>query len=231
MSLTRRRVLTGLAAACGVASWPSRGEAWDQWPEPNPPPIQGAATLNRTLMAVVRGYGFGTAHPYLWVPGTHEDGTTRDLSYRGVLVAKARDDGAVHCTGLTFEVWLQALEQVGAPEGLSAAGVLALKETWYVRDGERAGVAAGLARLGLGRRIDRIDELQPGDLVQFWRNSGKGHCAVVVDHRRRSDGSVRGLAVWSAQAASQGIGIRFATVGGGEHHVAELYGVRPTVPT
>jgi hypothetical protein len=192
--------------------------------------MPGLRPLNTHVLDILRAYAFGDANPYTWVPGTHTDGTTRDLQYQGITVARRADDDGIHCSGITFEVWLQALERVGAPGWLSAADVLEMKEAWYVRDGSRLGPVGALAGRGLGVRIDRLADLQPGDFVQFWRNSGKGHSAVFIDHRRRRDGSVRGLAFWSAQSASHGIGIRYASVGAGEDQLDVIYGVRPVCP-
>lgn len=229
-SLSRRATLLGLAGlgVVGVGARPAA--AWDQWPSPSLPPMPGQRPLNSAVLEVVRGYAFGDAHPYTWVPGTHTDGTTRDLHYQGITVARAAADGGIHCSGITFEVWLRALERVGPPAWLSPADVLGMKDTWYVRDGGRLGPVAALTRRRLGLSIERLDDLRPGDLVQFWRHSGKGHSAVFLDHRRRRDGSVRGLAFWSAQSASAGIGIRYASLGVGEHHLAAVHGVRPVSP-
>ncbi len=230
---SRRRLLAGLGGAALVAALPrpARADAWARWPLPavvDPPRHQA---LNALVVDTLRSYGFGTLD-YRWAPGMHVDGTTRDLHYRGVQLAEAAPDGAVHCAGITFEVWLRALTAAGPPPGLGPAQLLALKEHWYVRTGDERGLAHGLVALGLGLPVPRLEDLAPGDLVQFWRNSGRGHCAVVVDHTRRRDGSPRGLACWSAQAASAGIGIRYVSPGPTEHQLApgRLYGVRPVVP-
>ena len=74
-------------------------------------------------------------------------------------------------------------------------------------------------------------DLLPGDLVQFWRNSGNGHSAVFVAHTRYRSGALRGLVFWSAQGASEGLGYRMVSFGQGVHQLpAEggLYGVRAT---
>ena len=222
---SRRAVLAGLAGL-----WPAAALGWDQWPSPDLPPMPGLRPLNAHLLDIVRTYPFGDAHPYTWVPGTHTDGTTRDLHFQGITVAHRSLDDGIHCSGITFEVWIQALERVGAPAWLSPADVLRMKETWYVRDGGRLGPVAALSSRRLGLPLDRIEDFQPGDLVQFWRNSGKGHSAVFLNHRRRRDGTVRGLAFWSAQSSSSGIGIRYASFGPGEHNLASIHGVRPISP-
>jgi len=222
--------LAGLGSLGLTASVPRRVWAWGQWPAPVLPPMPGLRPLNTTVLALLREYTFGDANPYVWVQGFHTDGTTRDLQYRGVPMAHRANTRGIHCSGITFEVWLRAIEQVGAPPWLTPTDVLDLKETWYVRDGSRLGPVEALASRKLGIRIDRIDDLQPGDFVQFWRNSGKGHSAVFIAPRRRRDGSVRGLAFWSAQSSSSGIGIRYASRGVGPDHLASIHGVRPVSP-
>jgi len=223
--LHRRSLLTGL---CAFATAPAL--AWDQWPSPTLAPMPGLRPLNNLVLDIVRSYAFGDAHPYTWTPVDHTDGTTRDLDYRGVALARVHPDGGVHCSGITFEVWMQALERAGVPAWLTPSELLALKHTWYVRDGNPHGPVSALASRGLGVVLQRLDELQPGDFVQFWRNSRKGHSAVFLDHRRTRDGQVRGLAFWSAQSSSEGIGIRYASFGSGAHHLSAIHGVRPVCP-
>lgn len=196
------------------------------------PPLAASEPLGQRIMHLVESYPTGAAHPYRWVPGTHTDGTSRDLFFRGVPLAVNDGDPAVHCAGLTFEVWWQALEAAGPPGWLSPEQVLALKERWYVRDGGEQGMVAALVDLGLGLRVSDWRELQPGDLIQFWRNSGKGHSAVFVDHRRDSTGAPRSMVYWSAQASSEGIGRRYVSIGEAEHQInpSRMYAVRPIRP-
>lgn len=223
--LSRRSMVVGL-----VGMLPGAALAWSGWPAPELSPMPGLRPLNHHVLDVVRTYPFGSTHPYVWVPGTHTDGTTRDLFFRGAQVAEGSSDVGIHCSGITFEVWLRALERAGAPAWLSPATVLSIKETWYVRDGGRLGPVEALSSRRLGLRRDRLEDLQPGDLVQLWRNSGRGHTAVFLKHRKRRDGSIRGLAFWSAQSSSAGIGIRYASMGTGADHLATIHGVRPVSP-
>ena len=223
--LHRRALLSGLLATTAAPAL-----AWDEWPRPELRPMPGLLPLNAVVLSLVRTYPFGDAHPYTWTPDDHTDGTTQDLEFRGVSVARSAPEGGIHCSGITFEVWLRALTQRGAPTWLTPAELLALKHTWYVRDGNPHGPVAALASRSLGVVLPRLDDLQPGDIVQFWRNSGKGHSAIFLDHRRWRDGRLRGLAFWSAQSSSEGIGIRYASFGSGEHHLAAIHGVRPVRP-
>lgn len=196
--------------------------------------VQAEERLNERIVHLIQTYPAGAAHPYSWTRGEDTDGTSLDLIWRGVPLALAAGDGSVHCSGITFEVWIRALQEAmgDRTDGPTAEELLAIKETWYNRDGSEAGPADALPAHGLGIRIDSFDDLQPGDLVQFWRNSGKGHTAVFMRRRIVGDGTIQSMAYWSAQATSEGLGIRFKSVGVGEEQIApgRLYGVRPVVP-
>ena len=191
-----------------------------------------AEPLGDRIVHLVDAYPVGAALPYTWRPGVDTDGTSRDLAFHGVQLARGDDDPGVHCSGLTFEVWWTALEQAGPPDWLTPQALLALKERWYVRDGDERGLVGALVELGLGLPVTDWRALQPGDLVQFWRNSGRGHSAVFVGYRNRADGSPRSFIAWSAQSSSEGIGRRYVSVGPGVDQVnpARFYAVRPIRP-
>ena len=197
------------------------------------PPLK-LAPLNAEIVAQARRYPMGSAHGYYWPKGEHTDGTSRDLFYGGVQVAQGDPAKRVHCAGITFEVWLQALTRVSGSTvpGLEPAELLALKEAWYVRDGRDSGMAEALVELGLGEPVTDWRALKPGDLIQFWRNTGKGHSAIFMEYRRNSDGSLRSLVYWSAQSSSEGIGQRIVSIGPGENQISpeRFYAVRPLAP-
>ena len=198
------------------------------------PSAAASTPINAHVVAVLQDYPLDGRTPYAWQAGEHLDGVTRALTWQGTPVAAPSPAGAVHCSGITFEVYLQALERAqGGQSGLSPAALLALKESWYVRDGGRAGPAGALVAAGLGEAVERVEDLLPGDIVQFWRNSGRGHSAIVTGHTYRRSGSVRGIEFWSAQSSSGGLGRRFVSVGPAEHQIApgQLFAVRPTLPS
>lgn len=194
----------------------------------------GIRPLNPLVLAELGAMPRDGSLPYVWTPGEHTDGVSAPVSWRGERLATPDAGGGVHCSGVTFEVWVRALAAaVGEGAGPTAAELRALKQTWYNRGGGDGGPVDALVRTGLGTRIHRLEDLRPGDLVQFWRNNGNGHSAIFVDHTRTRTGALRGMVFWSAQSSSQGLGRRYVSVGRGTHQITpgRLHGVRPVVPT
>ncbi len=202
---------------------------------PGRPPIPGAP-LNKEILSVLESYPTDGTYTYFWKRGKHTDGTSQTLRWGDTVLAEGNAEGQVHCSGITWEVWLRALQRAGGGEALAGKitgeELLALRATWYVEDGSIGGPVDALSRSGLARRITDYKDLKPGDLVQFWRNSGKGHSAIFIDHIRNADGSPRGIIYWSAQQSSGGLGKRRVSVGDGEFQIApgKLYGARAILP-
>lgn len=190
-----------------------------------------AEALNATVLATLGTYPLGEANPYDWHRGVNTDGVSRDLFWRGVPLAAAGGDGGVHCSGITWEVYLRSLTAaVGDGAGPSGEDLLAAKDTWYVRTEDEAGPVGALVGHGLGVIPADVAALQPGDFIQFWRNNGKGHSAIFLSHRFNADGTIRGLVYWSAQGSSGGIGRRIISFGEDVNQVNRIYAVRAVKP-
>ena len=188
--------------------------------------------LNDQIVALVGSYPLDGRHPYGWVPDQHTDGVSQPLVWEGVTLGEPDEERSVHCSGITFEVYVQALSQSAPVQPPTGEMLLDLKEDWYIRQGTRSGPVDALASRGLGVPIATLDDLQPGDFVQFWRNNGNGHSAIFIEHTRYRSGAVRGLVFWSAQGSSEGLGYRRVSIGSGESQVSpgNLYGVRAIAP-
>ena len=219
-------LLIGLPAASdGLAAPPGSGTERPASERPIP--------LNPRILDELRRMPHDGSLAYVWTPGEHTDGVSRRVTWRGETLAEPDASGGVHCSGVTFEVWVRALATaLGDRHGLSAAEILRIKQAWYNQGQRDGGPVDALVQTGLGERVDRLEDLQPGDLVQFWRNNGNGHSAIFVDHTRTRTGDIRGMVFWSAQSSSHGIGRRFVSVGRASHQITpgRLYGVRPMVP-
>ena len=201
-------------------------------PDPSRAQAVPVAALNDTILGLIDGYMSHPSPPYVWSPRQHTEGVTQPLIWQGVTLAQP-DPGAlsgVHCSGITFEVYIQALRQEAGEAVLPAEQLQTLKEEWYIREetDSRAGLVEALTSRGLGEPVN-FAALQPGDFIQFWRNSGKGHSAIFIRHTRYRTGELRGMVYWSAQGASEGFGYRIVSFGTGEHQLpldGGLYGVR-----
>jgi hypothetical protein len=202
-------------------------------------PAQRGERLNAHILDEVAHLARQRGLHYGWVRGEDTDGVSRPLMWGAAALAVPDPGGSVHCSGVTFEVWLRALTRVVGPDSLDAdaAGIdsstlLSLKESWYNRDGSERGPVAALLDAGLGEPITSLEALQPGDLVQFWRNNGNGHSAVFMGHTHTRSGAIRGMVFWSAQASSGGVGSRYVSVGPSDAQITpgRLYGVRAVAP-
>lgn len=242
--------LLALLAACELGSGPGTSSLGSAQAAPLPDPAPSAVArvstpaktpapeaapqvrvpLNEIILDLLGEYSRDGSPPYVWSRGVDTDGVTRQLLWRGTLLAAPESGGGIHCSGITYEVFVRALERaVGQERGPDAETLLALKETWYVRDGNELGPVGALVDAGLGERVRGLADLKPGDIVQFWRNSGKGHSVIFMNHTWNSDSSLRGMVYWSAQGTSGGVGMRRVSPGPDINQIAEgrLYGVRP----
>ena len=185
-------------------------------------------SLNAAVMALVVAYPLGDAIPYAWSPDRHTDGVSQTLEWQGEVLAQPKD-GGVHCSGITFEVYVHALRAVQGEEGLGPRRLRALKEAWYNQGDLRGGPVDALVEQGLGEAVPEMADLQPGDFVQLWRNNGNGHSAIFVEHTRWRSGALKGIVFWSAQSSSEGIGYRRVSIGDQPAQVSpgKLQGVRP----
>lgn len=191
-------------------------------------PAVAAAPLNEAILDILSGYPLGDAIPYVWFRGHHTDGVSQPLRWQGETLAAPEAQVGVHCSGITFEVYVRAMLATEGDGRQTPDQMQALKTTWYNEDGSRGGPVDALVSQGLGEPITDLAALEPGDLVQFWRNNGNGHSAIFIEHTYWRSGAVRGMIYWSAQSASEGIGYRRISMGSRPDQFSEggLLGVR-----
>lgn len=167
--------------------------------------------LNSHVLAVVHSYPLDGTHAFHWPKSGGWEGTTRELRWGGKKLTSGDPQGRCYCCGLTFEVWVRALERaLGRPEHpeLSPETLHEARLGFFgdSKSGERRKlVAAALPALGLGKAIERREDARAGDFVQLWRHDGSGHQAVFVNWVWRK-GEVAGLTYWSTQTTTHGIG-------------------------
>ncbi len=182
--------------------------------EARPPSAERA--LNPYVLAVLRRYPTDGTHRYWWPKDGAYDGVSEDLVYDGAVIARGEPKRRTFCCGLTFEVWLRALERWhgrkarGGPlrlPGIDARAMKRLRGAWYCARGGVAGPEDALVPLGLGVVIRRLEDARPGDFVQLWRHSGSGHSVIFLGWERER-GKIVAMRYWSTQRATRGIGVR-----------------------
>lgn len=169
---------------------------------------------------------------YLW----QGDGVTRDLFYQGTRVATPYAPNVCHCVGATFQIYLTAFENWtqqgggdGTLAGLGVADVKKLRQIWYVATAAEEGAQAGLVTYGLGQAV-ALDDAQPGDFVQLWRNNGSGHAVVFDGWQRDANQQITGIRYFGCNSA--GPGYQTEPVGSGTKDVikSRIYLGRASYP-
>jgi hypothetical protein len=197
--------------------------------------VPKAGELNSFVLERVRAYPTDGTHGYWWPKGDPWRGTTKTLTYAGEVLCEGDAQGRCYCSGLTFEVFLDAwfawARAHGLPEriaDLDLAGMKRFQDQWYGTSGDRKTLRTALVENGLGQDVQHADA-EPGDFVQFWRHDRSGHCAVFLAWERDAAGAVTGLHYWSAQKSTSGIGERAESFGPDGRRVLrdETWIVRP----
>lgn len=167
---------------------------------------------NALVLDILQSYATDGTHDYYWPADGGWYGTTRDVVYRGTTVAEGDPAGRCYCVGLTWEVMLRAFELAdsttggdGTLNGLSVSQLNEFRVDWFVRDLYGDGVVTALENYGLGEQVRSWSDVEPGDFVQFWRNSGSGHSVIFMDWETNSSGDVSGFRYWSTQSSTDGI--------------------------
>jgi hypothetical protein len=185
--------------------------------------VPRAGELNPFVLAVVKSYPADGTHTYYWPKGEADKGwkgCTKDLRYRGRLLARGDAKQRAYCCGLTFEVfleawmrWCKATKRKAVIKDFDLAAVRKLQAQWFGSAADKTCLRTALCDNGLGERIVEREAAQPGDFVQLWRSNGSGHSVVFLGWQRES-GQIVGIRYWSTQKRTNGIGTvveRFAT--------------------
>lgn len=174
--------------------------------------------LNEYVLDVVSTYSLEEgAYPYLLNNDFENyNGVTEDIYYKGELILRANPNGnkASHCTGISFEVFFKAMQkrnkELGIPiddfNGMTGEELFDMALTWFVAKGPKSesNLAVALENYGLGTRINDLENVRPGDFIDFSRENNSGHAVVFMNWIREGD-KIIGLRFWSSQGSTNGI--------------------------
>jgi hypothetical protein len=178
---------------------------------PNPVVESG---FNQRILDLIDTYPDDGTYTYYWPSGTSWSGSTQDIYYQGALVADDGGFSACYCSGITWELFLETWRGIAGEQGLnfddlngvSGTDIKTMRADWYVRELDGPGPDVAMSARGLGERVESLDDLRPGDLVQFWRTSGSGHTVVFLGFEEDDSGNLTGISYVSCQGASAGFG-------------------------
>lgn len=183
------------------------------------PALPDADAFARAVLRVSESYPTDGTHEYWWPKTGPWKGITQDVFYNGTLIAQGDPQGRCHCSGITWEVFMRAIETYNAeheekvlhtwtPEMVNRFQFL-----WFGSDGNKRCIHNAVLTFGIGFEIKDPDDARPGDFVQFWRRNGSGHSCIFREWVRDEKGAIAALRYWSAQKKTNGIGVNTESVG------------------
>ncbi|NUM53354.1 MAG: hypothetical protein HUU46_06905 [Candidatus Hydrogenedentes bacterium] len=183
------------------------------------PPLPDADAFAQCVLTVSASYPTDGTNAYYWPKQGEWKGVTRDVFYNGELVAKGDEQGRCHCSGITWEVFMRAIEEYNRthnPKALHTWTVEDIKQfqfLWFGSDGNKRCIHNAVLTYGIGTEIKEPADARPGDFVQFWRGNGSGHSCIFQEWVRDDAGNITHLKYWSAQKKTNGISFNMETVG------------------
>ena len=169
-------------------------------------------SFNTYLLNTLESYERDGTYPYSWVSGYK--GVSRDLYYQGTKIANANPDSShsTYCCGLSYEVYYRTImhilaEQELKPElnGMKASDFENFISLWFVQETKGDGPGLALEAYGLGKKIDKMHDVEAGDFVQIWRSSGSGHSVIFIEWVINEAGDTTGMTYWSTQPKTNGV--------------------------
>ncbi|NLX22177.1 MAG: hypothetical protein GXY55_11010 [Phycisphaerae bacterium] len=167
--------------------------------------------LNPYVLKVISAYPLDGSYPYhcSWDPWEYDiyNGVTQDLWYKGRVVAKAYPDGSrcSYCCGLTFEIFVRAMQLRNVQKGLdpddfngmSFHDLFNLLQLWYI-EGKGDSPQRGIVAYGLGRAIEDWEDARPGDFCDYSSAPRGGHSVIFIDWIRDADKKIIGMKYFSS---------------------------------
>jgi hypothetical protein len=175
--------------------------------EDAPDPI--TSNVNETVVEILEGYPTDGSYEYHWPQSGSWLGNPNDIYYLNELYAEGDPLKRSYCVGLTFEVFMSAMEDIngtGTINGMDRYELDDFRLDWYVRDLYGSGPAEAADNYGIGALVGQWNDIEAGDFLQFWRNSGSGHNVIFIDWEYDSEDNIIGFLYWSTQGSTNGIG-------------------------
>jgi len=170
------------------------------------------SAFNDFVVKEANKYQGGT---YVW----KGSGCPIDLMHKEELILTKSIVGT-HCSGFTFTVVFNTLKENQLLDLLDLNQVKEFQSHWYGNTtiGAETQCVYALTKFKLGKNV-LLEDAQPGDFVQFWRNNKSGHSVVFLSWEKDTKGKITGLKYRSSQKLTNGIGDRIELVGLGEKDI------------
>ena len=168
--------------------------------------------VNELINDALESYPTDGSYGYWWPDDVDWGGNPHDIYYMGRMFSPGDPENRSFCVGMTFEVFMTVEDQLndlyggdGSINGIPFDELYTLRDEWFVRELYGRGIVDAMEIYGIGDAITNLDDVRPGDILQFWRHSGSGHNVIFVDWLM--DGpDIIGFTYWSTQGSTGGVG-------------------------
>jgi hypothetical protein len=140
---------------------------------------------------------------YRWEKGL--SGTPIDIkSSNGETIFAKTPDGSSYCTGFSFAVFIISLWN--RRNKLDKNLIRKLQKEWNQGKPEEKPKLCvnAIVSNNLGKEVT-LEEANPGDFVQLWRQKGSGHSAILVEKIKKGD-KIIGIKYYTSNSSTKGPG-------------------------
>ena len=169
-------------------------------------------SLNPYVLRVIEAYPKDGSYPYRCIKAPEYDlylGATQNLFYKGRIVMKAHPNGTgcSYCCGLTFEIFIRAMQLRNMQKGLDPDDfngmtfydLFNMLQVWFI-EGEGDSPQKAIEYYGLGRKIANWEEAKAGDFMDLSRNNKTGHSVIFIEWVRDKENKITGLKYFSSNS-------------------------------
>ena len=165
------------------------------------------------LNTVVSFHNLYSNRPYKWdITNNHNTGTVKNIIYQNFQILHEDKDHCTHCSGVTFNIFVETWNKYNKYSYLSVTEMKQLKKYFFAQIDNHTGIAQGFAKFGIGRLTTDISEAEVGDFCQLYHNKrGIGHCMSIIGKCKTfSRGKLNnGLLVYTSNSTTNGMSMDF----------------------